>query len=183
MSAPIPQDCTWVGGVSPADTPVSRDPAIEDVAAGLTTVEAVNERIRALTTEMGLLRLHRTRLRRAERGGALADIKRDFESGMARPAICRKYRLTLGQLTGCANRGGWKCGIRKRGQKPAVSADQLLALRAAYESDPSMLKVIAGRFDITGQTLNRYATRGGWDRLGAASFALAGAEVAHRVPA
>ena len=144
---------------------------IEEVAAGLTTVEAVNERVRALTVEIGLLRQYRTKLRRAERGGVLTAVKRDFESGMARPAICRKYQLTLGQLVGCANRGGWKCSTRKAGQKPFVSADRLPALKSAYETDPSMLKVIAGRFGIGRQALKQYAVRNGWVRVIGSSYA------------
>lgn len=137
---------------------------IEDVAAGLTTTEAVNERIRALTTEIGLLRQYRTKLQRAERGAELAAIRRDFEAGMARPAICRKHRITLGQLVGYANRGGWKCGLRKAGRKETVAEERLPEMRAAYETDPSMLKVIAGRFGICGQSLAYYAARHGWKR-------------------
>lgn len=137
---------------------------IEDVAAGLTTTEAVTARICALTVEIGLLCQYRTKLRRAERGVDLAAIKRDFEAGMSRPAICRKHRITLGQLTGCANRGGWKCGLRRSGQKPAVPDERLPALKRAYETDPSMLKVIAGRFDIGPQALRHYANRYGWVR-------------------
>lgn len=139
---------------------------IEDVAKGLTTTEAVTARICALTTEIGLLRQYRTKLRRAERGVDLASIKRDFEAGMSRPAICRKHRVTLGQLTGCANRGGWKCSLRRSGQKPAVPDERLPALKRAYETDPSMLKVIAGRFGIGPRSLGNYAARHGWVRAG-----------------
>jgi hypothetical protein len=156
MSDAIPQNCSWVGGVSPADVP--------------DTVEAVNARIRWHLDQVGELRRRRTNLRRAERASAMPDIRRDFEAGMSRPAVCRKHRITLGQLTSFASRGGWKCGLRKRGNKAAVTADQLPELRAAYESDPSMLKVIAGRFGITGKTLTRYATHGGWVRLARAAL-------------
>lgn len=161
MSAKIPQNCTWVGGVSPSDP---RAVQIEDAAAGLTTVEAVNKRIGALTIEIGLLRLHRTKLQRAGRGIELAGMRRDFESGMSRTAICRKHGKTLGQLIGYANRGGWKCGVRSAGRKATVSDERLPELRAAYENDPAMLKVIAGRFGIGRQALKYYATRHGWVR-------------------
>lgn len=157
--------------------------AIEDVAAGLTTVEAVTARICALTTEIGLLRLYRTKLRRAERGGALADIKRDFEAGMSRPAICRKHRISIGQLTGAANRGGWKCGIRKRGHVSDIPAERMLEIKAAYESDPRLLREIAGDFGITRYALHYHARQGRWVRLGAAAFVSVGAEAAGQVPA
>lgn len=133
-------------------------------AADLTTVEAVNERIRALTTEIGQLRQHRTKLQRAKRGVALAAIRRDYEGGMARPAICRKHLITLGQLVGYANRGGWRCDLRKAGRPESVDEDRLPEMRAAYETDPSMLKVIAGRFGVCRQSLAHYAVRHGWTR-------------------
>lgn len=157
MSATIPQNCTWVGGISPADAP--------EAGTALATIEAVNARIRWHLDQVGLLRTSKTKLHRIERAAALTAIKRDFEAGMSRPAICRKYRITLGQLVGCANRGGWKCEARKSGRKAVVADEQLPALKAAYENERAMLKVIAGRFGIDRSTLCRYATRGGWVRI------------------
>lgn len=156
---------------------------IEDVAAGLTTTEAVTARICALTTEIGLLRQYRTKLRRAERGGVMAAVKIDFEKGMSRQAICRKHRITLGQLTGCANRGGWQCGIRRRGHVSEIPPERMPEIRAAYETDPRLLREIAGDFGITRYALHYHAKQNGWVRLArpAASVAMPVVEMGNQV--
>ncbi|MFN4017639.1 MAG: hypothetical protein ACK4JB_20030 [Reyranella sp.] len=74
MSAPIPQNCTWVGGVSPADAP--------------DTVEAVNARIRWHLDQVGQLRLRRTSLRRAAIRAAAKGVQTvEVARGLAQPVV------------------------------------------------------------------------------------------------